>query len=659
MKTKTIFISVSVFLYASFYISTAHAKIIISEVQITGATGHSNDDFVELYNPGSSSIDISNYRLRYKNSSATSPIQSLREIPADTCIASNGYYLWANSNGIFADIADTKTGTGLSSNYSLALFVPQSVGETIVDSVSWGSGSHPIDSTAFVFANNPGANQSMVRNLITGDWLASFSTTPTPTKSVSTTCPTTPPPIPPPAEVPSTKTIRLSEIFPNPKAKSDTGEFIELYNFGTASTDISGWVLRDATKTGKYTFPSNTIIAETAYLAVTDQAFKLSLNNSNETISLFDNADTLIDSVHYEKTKEDVSLNYTSNGWRGGTPTPGAVNSLNNLPETKEKVPKKGYHGVAINFDARGKDSDHDTLKYTWDFGDNHKSYKEKTTHTYEESGTYTVILKTSDGKDDTEETFTIKIESFPRPEVRITSLIPNPAGSDTDNEWIMIENREKKTVNLKGFGIATGWKKLVNHPIREDFFIGPKAEAKLTRQFSLFTLPNQKGKIELRAPDGKVLQKMKYKLEKSIAENVVYQKKKGQKWQFVENTIKDIPLSQVSAEANKINEIAPPENSNEETPPPAPTEDTLKEEESGIVLPAPISLDPNRPEPQDLLAYGTRIRLPAAITLMPPATEETATPPDEQSIPFSLAERLASNINASLNELLNNPQEE
>ena len=43
---------------------------------------------------------------------------------------------------------------------------------------------------------------------------------------------------------------------------------------------------------------------------------------------------------------------------------------------------------MAVDFDARGKDSDRDTLKYTWDFGDGHKSYKKETSQ-HKEKGDY------------------------------------------------------------------------------------------------------------------------------------------------------------------------------------------------------------------------------------------------------------------------------
>ena len=404
--------------------------------------------------------------------------------------------------------------------------------------------------------------------------------------------PQTPDPVPSPdpTPLPVPITVRFNEIFSNPVGNESEGEFIELINTGSNTTDIGGCTIHDASKTGSYTFPKDTTIKTGEYFVLTRNVSKISLNNGSETLSFFDSKNTLIDFLRFEKTKEGISLNYAPDRFRGGAPTPGLANDLNTLPKTSERVPKKGYRGVAVSFRARGTDADGDNLEYVWNFGDGHKSYKDKTTHTYEENGTYEVTLTTTDGSDDVTETFPLKIESLPKPDVRITRMIPNPIGKDTEGEWIMIENRGKKSIDLKGFGIATGWKKLANHPIRESFVIKPKETAKLTRERSLFTLPNQKGKIELRAPDGKVLQKIQYKLSTSVEEGIVYDKQKGKRWEWQEDdetksiqtklpltetipeetitTPIELPLTPTEApkdtpgeESPKEDNVAPPEN--------------------------------------------------------------------------------------------------
>lgn len=656
--------------------SSASPALMLSEIQITGGTGHANDDFIELYNPNSVPVDISGYRLRYKNSGGTE--NSLNKIGSGTCIAAHGYYLWANNKGVFLSIADTDTGTGLSPKYSLALKPPENIGDTILDSVSWES-DHPFDESAFKFSSSPEANESMVRNIATGDWLPDFSPTPTPTKSTDTSCPapetTTDETTDSTSPSTTSSTIRLNEVFPNPSAKGDAGEFIELYNFGTEPADISGWEILDAlalkkksegASLTKIVFPDKYVVEPQKYLVIPDDEIRLSitLNNTNEAFSLFDKNGVLIDSMSFDKSKENISLNYAASGWRGGTPTPGAANQINNLPETKEKVPKKGFKGIPVSFSAKGKDADRQKLKHTWDFGDGHKSYKAETSHAYEEKGTYIVTLTTTDGVEDTVETFPIEIRSYEPPEVRITSLVPNPSGKDSDNEWVMLENREKKEVNLKGFGIATGWKSLANHPVREDFIIAPKSEAKLTRTHSLFTLPNQKGRVELRAPNGKALQKIKYKLDTSVGEEIVYRKEKGRRWEWIEDESRIRNQESWENAAETIPETTVPEEiqtPEEDIAPEAMTlEETEKEtEEQPEKIPAGLlSENTDRPKPTTLLSYGTRIRLPENIAYAPADAPENISPEKTGSPDVPESDDFLADLNASINGLLNRPQE-
>jgi len=664
MKIKIIFIGVSVFLYAFFSIPIAQAQtppstIRINEIAWMGTDTSQYGEWIELYNSSSSEIDLKDWKLYKKKNGADAIIVSLTKK-----ISSNSYYLIERTTPSTPDpipgIEDDAEGwkeSGLS-NSGEFLILKDASGNT-VDSVD-GSNGWKINGSSKTVGDNTVPKKTA--QYIDATWQTLLPTPKaengdeTEKKDENKNN----------NELSTSHSVRLNEVLPDPSAKGDAGEFIELYNFGMEPTDISGWKILDAAAIKKKSegtplsendyliFPNIPIIDSRKYFVAkdTDSWFHITLNNTNETLSLFDKSDTLIDSMHFDKTTSNISLNYTASGWRGGTPTPEKINQPNNLPETSEKVPDEGYKGVEVNFDAKGKDSDNDTLKYTWDFGDGHKSYKEITTHTYEENSTYTVTLKTTDGKDDTEEIFTIKIESMPRKDVRITSLLPNPSGNDTGNEWLLIENREKKSVNLKDYSIATGWKKLSNHPIREDFIIGPKKEARLTHDFSLFTLPNQKGKIELRAPDGKVLQKIEYKLDKPVAENAVYHKEKGSawKWEALPKKIGVAPQKEIVPLVPVPQEVKPteiPQPIQEDTP-----IEPIKTKSDQI------SLDPDRPLPQDVLAYGTRVQMPDSITLALSSDEKVTITPEPKSPPISSENSLFSQINTTINAFLNNSQE-
>lgn len=539
----------------------AQAAVILSEVEVSG--DKAADEFVELYNTGDESVSLKDYSLRRKSQSdATTKGSSLKTFSGSDTIPAHGYFLWASSSGIFKDHADITTSGGLSDNNSLGLFDKDG---NLIEALTWGTGHvFPFVPTSF---DNPEKKESFERNLNNLTWNKTKSISPT--NSKGETWEEDAPPLPPEPK-PFTKIV-INEVFPNPKEKGDLGEFIELYNPLLEEIDLSHWEIHDASTSGKYVFPSGKKIESLGFLVVTDEDFTLSLNNTNETLTLFDTEKRAVHSVHYDKTKEDVTLNLVGDKLKGGKiPTPGKENILNTDPITKKRVPKKGYRDIPVEFSAVGKDTDGDSLKYTWDFGDDHKSYKRETKHTYQETGKYTVTLTTDDGTDTTEEMFEIKIEKYEAPKLRIVALMPNPKGSDSDFEWIAIENREKKSVDLQGFSIATGpkKKKLTNHPIRESFEIKGKSTKRLTRDITLFTLNNQKGYVELRAPNGDVIHRFKYTLEKSLKEGVVLQKAKGQELVLIppENAPSEIsapPSSEVPLDPEPI-----PTSPLETTPP-------------------------------------------------------------------------------------------
>ncbi len=574
--------------------STGICRSFFSEMQIAGAKA--SDEFVEMYNTGDTATQLSGYSLRRKSAGdVTATGSSLKTFSANDNIPAHGYFLWANSASLFKDHADATTGSSLADNNSLALYDKN---DTLVDSLTWGTGHLlPFSPTQF---GNPEGKEGFTRDLGTLVW--SLTNNPTPmnskgelflfTDEKSST------------EIgPSPYSILINEVLPNPKEKGDAGEFIELYNPSGSAVDLSGWEIRDASATGKYIFPTSTEIPSLGYLVITDQEFSLSLNNSNETLSLFDREKRLVHQVRYEKTKAGVSLNLVSGMLRGSrVPTPGTKNSENADPVTKERVPKKGYKNFAIDFRAKGKDRDGDKLKFTWDFGDRHKSYKESTSHKYEKSGRYTVTLTTDDGIDTMKETFDIKIEKYTAPKVRIVAFMPNPKGNDSDLEWIEIENREKKEVNLRGFSIATGTKKksIANHPIREEFVVAPKSVKRLTRTHSLFTLGNERGHIELRAPDGKVIQHLKYKFDKGLADDTVLKKEKGQSLSLVELKTERVTDSESLTDSSE----------------------TSRPNEDSMSLPAPVEI-PAIPPSEEIVPDG----VPAS---RKPVEEEKIDQPDE-----------------------------
>ena len=107
---------------------------------------------------------------------------------------------------------------------------------------------------------------------------------------------------------------------------SSQDEFVELVNVSGNAIDLSGWRINDAV-TVRHTFPANTILGancaivvfgggspapagfDGALVQVASTTF-LGLNNTGDTISLFDGASVLVDSVVYADAG-DVNVAYT------------------------------------------------------------------------------------------------------------------------------------------------------------------------------------------------------------------------------------------------------------------------------------------------------------------------------------------------------------
>jgi hypothetical protein len=119
-------------------------------------------------------------------------------------------------------------------------------------------------------------------------------------------------------------------------------DWIELFNTGDYSIDLSGVYLTDNLANPTWQFPTGTVIGANSYLLVWADGnvaqgplhadFKLNANG--ETVGLFaSDGETLIDSVTYDKQIQDISYGRTYDGsssWSYMTkPTPGESNVRN------------------------------------------------------------------------------------------------------------------------------------------------------------------------------------------------------------------------------------------------------------------------------------------------------------------------------------------
>ncbi|MCF7730785.1 MAG: lamin tail domain-containing protein [Akkermansiaceae bacterium] len=151
--------------------------------------------------------------------------------------------------------------------------------------------------------------------------------------------------------------VVINEVHHDAEPKTERAEFVELFNPGDATVDLSGWLLEGVEN---YTFPAGTSLAPGRFLVVaediatmqskfrvtTTHQYSGTLDNEGELLRLLDGAGTEVDRVDYQSgfpwptaargTGASMELlhpaldNNLGGAWRSssaGNPTPGATNS--------------------------------------------------------------------------------------------------------------------------------------------------------------------------------------------------------------------------------------------------------------------------------------------------------------------------------------------
>lgn len=150
--------------------SATAGHIVISEIQISGAT--TSDEFVELYNPTSSAVDLTGWRLRHESQSGGSPANLVASISGS--ISSHGFFLITPQTGytgsVAADQTYSSTSSAIGANNSVLLY--SDAGVTLVDKVGIGTA---VDSETSP-ASTPSASGSVERKANSSSTTVSMKT---------------------------------------------------------------------------------------------------------------------------------------------------------------------------------------------------------------------------------------------------------------------------------------------------------------------------------------------------------------------------------------------------------------------------------------------------------------------------------------------------
>ncbi len=344
---------------------TIDPYLVISAVQITGGTGHTQEDFIELYNPTDEPFDLNGHRLVKRT--ATAATDSLVKAWTESSVVeAHHFYLWANSSfsslPVAADSISTAT---LADNNGIALRQGANDAGVIVDDISWGNTANGFTS---VSDTNPAGNQSLTRSNLFEE-PAIFEIAPSnPRNSAAVLDPPQPPndppvddppvddppidedppddpPIeddPPGNEEPPVE-LSITELYPNPSGSDSGFEQVEIYNSGSETVDLIDFKLddvgpRDALTSNVYVLPELSV-EPNSYLAITIPSGKFALNNTGgDELTLFNTAGEPVGVAKYsDNTPEGKSYSlFDNDNWFWAEPTLGEGNGTPPLVEEDE-----------------------------------------------------------------------------------------------------------------------------------------------------------------------------------------------------------------------------------------------------------------------------------------------------------------------------------
>src|SRR3989344_1913330 len=304
------------FVYVIFLIlmKPAFAGVQINEIMADPSCSESYCEYVELYNNGTASINVTNWKISDNNEE-----DFLEGNSNDIIIAGNSFVMIVDSDSrvysnfdvgdvtwIYVD--DSAIGNGLS-NSGETLTLKDENNNTI-DSASYPSSS---DGKSYSLINNvwqetdPSPGKDNIENI-------SFSSDYT--------------------------VIKISEFLSDPKGEDDAampnGEWVELYNSGNEDLDLLAFSFYDNygsdadvvitnTTTG-----SGTVVKSKSYLIIYMNGVSGFLNNNGyDKIKLYDLQNNLIDEVSYEGGDEGVSWSLSEDKWQKTTPSAGSGNMDN------------------------------------------------------------------------------------------------------------------------------------------------------------------------------------------------------------------------------------------------------------------------------------------------------------------------------------------
>jgi hypothetical protein len=278
------------------------ANIVISEVNYNSDNGFDSGNWIELWNPTATEIDLTGYYLQ-----RATPYQKI-EMQNNLKLSANELIVIANdktkfleaypsfdTNQLFIspllDLDNKGDSIKLYNQYKTLLF-----NFTYNDSLPWKRAADGTGRTMEL------KETEFANFLLPSSWRTScmYGTPGT-------------------IHQPCAEEIVISEVNYNPQ--SNTGEWFEVFNNSTNTINLSGYKIKDSKNENIFTLPNNTYIESNQYLVIAADTtlfsaihnpinniignFNYSLSNNNEVIRIYDSSNVIVYSLWYDD----------ANGW--------------------------------------------------------------------------------------------------------------------------------------------------------------------------------------------------------------------------------------------------------------------------------------------------------------------------------------------------------
>ena len=411
----------------------ANSAVVINEFLPDPSGTDTDHEWVEIYNGAGVDVDISGWTLQ----GGASSYATFGSIPEGTILLSDSYFLIGDELvetdlGMVPDaVLSMSLGNASSNTDSIRITdCNDVVMDTVVYGNTWNTSDPWIDDLGNVptsFAPKPSSGQTIARSpngVDTNDAGVDFVLQDPSPKAENALVAD--------GVCDATLGVVINEIMADPSGTDSGHEWIELYNGSGADVDVSGWVVQGGSSSYSFlgSFPEGMILLAGEYLLVGDElvevdlgmvpdvVLSMSLGNAGsnaDSVRITDCIDQVIDTVVYGNQLNE------NDAW---------IDDLGNIPTSFAPKPSSGQ---TIARSPNGVDTNDAGI----DFVLQDPSPKAENIVSSDGGGGEIVCDSTMG--------------------VVINEFVADPAGSDTDREWIELYNASGVDVDISGWELQGG----------------------------------------------------------------------------------------------------------------------------------------------------------------------------------------------------------